>query len=103
MNLGTNLPILPELQSLMQRIYTIGQLYAAGSLFSSRPCGPREASADVRRLHILPHGSRSLHALAESQPHPEQHSQHSGTRPTDRLDILLWLHADHLHRPGTSV
>jgi hypothetical protein len=60
-------------------------------------------STAIRRLHLLPHCNRPLHALARSHPHRRHHSRNRGTCPLDRLDIPFWLPANHHHRPRTSV
>jgi hypothetical protein len=101
-HLDTGLPGLPALQSHPSHSCSNGRLDAAGSAFPSRPYRPRGAPSNVSRLRILPHCSWPLHALAWSHPHPGYHNRHHGTLLIDRLDIPLWLSADHHHRPGTS-
>jgi hypothetical protein len=86
---GTGLSGLPALR-----------LSAAGSPFSSRSHGSHGTPSNVSRLYILLHCSLPFHTLARGL---QQHRQHCGMRPRDRLDIPFWLPADHNHRSGTPV
>jgi hypothetical protein len=79
------------------------RLRAAGSLFASRPRRLCCATSNVIRLHIVPHCSRPLHALANSQPYSGYHSRHRDTHLLEWLDMLLRSPADRHHRAWTSV
>ena len=55
------------------------------------------------RISLLPHGYRSLHALAGSFSHPGHHRRDSVTCPSLWLDSTFWLSTNHHHRPRTPV
>ena len=97
------MPVLPAVEDIQAHHHATGRLCPAYIPVPAPTRRHRQPTSNIRRLQILPNGSRPLFTLARSHSPAGHYGRDGSPSPALWVDILLRMPVNHHQRPGPAI